>query len=175
MWGSYWWDGRDVRGARGDVAARVVRHLAAAGAGVPFLDRGCSREAARHLAQVVEHSFSHHPGEEDWQRLDRALLELRIAPWQGALAGATMRLWPTVSPFLWEGALGPLQPMGLQGTMTWQFEPSASGSVVTWRYMVHGHLPGGFEALAPSVGGVIEAQLNRLGAYLQASRATPPD
>ncbi len=74
-----------------------------------------------------------------------------------------------------QGALGPLQPMGLQGTMTWQFEPSASGSVVTWRYMVHGHLPGGFEALAPSVGGVIEAQLNRLGAYLQASRATPPD
>jgi len=66
-----------------------------------------------------------------------------------------------------QGALGPLQPMGLQGTMTWKITPSDTGSVLDWQYTVHGHLEGGFEGIAPAVDGVIGGQLARLGAWLE--------
>jgi uncharacterized protein YndB with AHSA1/START domain len=65
-----------------------------------------------------------------------------------------------------QGALGPLQPMGLQGTMTWKIEPSDAGSVLDWKYTVHGHLEGGFAGIAPAVDGVIGAQLAGLGEFL---------
>jgi uncharacterized protein YndB with AHSA1/START domain len=66
-----------------------------------------------------------------------------------------------------QGALGPLQQMGLQGTMTWKFSPSDAGSEVDWQYTVHGFLEGGFEGIAPAVDGVIGDQLARLGAWLE--------
>jgi uncharacterized protein YndB with AHSA1/START domain len=59
--------------------------------------------------------------------------------------GKTLRL---------QGALGPLADMGLQGVMRWTLEPvegAPESSVFTSRYVVTGHLEGGFDQLAPVV------------------------
>ncbi len=61
-----------------------------------------------------------------------------------------------------DGALGPLQNMALQGRMNWQIKPSEAGTTISFKYMVHGHLASGFEGLAPAVDGVIGEQLQRL-------------
>ena len=65
-----------------------------------------------------------------------------------------------------DGALGPLQTMNLQGRMLWQIEAAEGGSTITFTYMVNGALEGGFEALAPAVDSVISLQLDRLAAFL---------
>jgi hypothetical protein len=70
-----------------------------------------------------------------------------------------------------DGSLGPLQDLGLQGRMEWRIDSQGAGSgasgeeikTVTFTYRVHGHLDGGFESIAPAVGGVIAEQLERLG------------
>ena len=67
-----------------------------------------------------------------------------------------------------DGALGPLQNLAVQGRMIWKIEALEEGSIVTFIYRVHGYLAGGFEGLAPAVDGVIGEQLNRLGERLQA-------
>jgi len=66
-----------------------------------------------------------------------------------------------------DGALGPLQNMAVQGRMIWKIEATESGSSITFTYHVHGALEGGFEGLAPAVDGVIGEQLERLGQRLQ--------
>jgi hypothetical protein len=65
-----------------------------------------------------------------------------------------------------QGGLGPLQSMGLQGSMSWKILPQETGSKLAWQYTVHGYLDNGFEAIAAAVDGVIGAQLKRLEAYL---------
>ncbi|MEE4175206.1 MAG: hypothetical protein V2I57_13220 [Xanthomonadales bacterium] len=53
-----------------------------------------------------------------------------------------------------QGALGPLVDMGLQGVMRWTVAPAEddpASTVFTSRYVVTGHLEGGFEQLAPVV------------------------
>lgn len=61
-----------------------------------------------------------------------------------------------------EGALGPLQTMAVQGKMVWKIEPTENGSRVTFSYRVFGHPEGGLAGIAPAVDGVIGEQLNRL-------------
>jgi uncharacterized protein YndB with AHSA1/START domain len=59
--------------------------------------------------------------------------------------GETLRL---------QGALGPLVDMGMQGVMRWTLEPAEGdpeSTMFTSRYVVTGHLEGGFEQLAPVV------------------------
>ena len=65
-----------------------------------------------------------------------------------------------------DGALGPLIQMPVQGRMLWEIEPLEGGSTVTFDYHIHGFLEGGFEGLAPAVDGVIGEQLGRLAAAL---------
>lgn len=67
-----------------------------------------------------------------------------------------------------EGALGPLQGMAVNGRMLWRIEAAESGSTVTFTYHVMGFMEGGFEGLAPVVDGVIGEQLTRLGAFVTA-------
>lgn len=66
-----------------------------------------------------------------------------------------------------DGALGPLQSMAVQGRMIWKIEPRESGSEVVFTYHVFGHPDGGLEAISGPVDGVIGEQLqglqNRLG------------
>jgi hypothetical protein len=66
-----------------------------------------------------------------------------------------------------DGALGPLQTLAVQGRMVWQIEADETGSSITFLYRVHGYLEGGFEGIAPAVDGVIGEQLERLGTRLE--------
>jgi len=65
-----------------------------------------------------------------------------------------------------QGALGPLQQMGLQGAMSWLIEPIENGSRLSFTYIVHGYQEDGFKALGPGVDSVIGMQLQRLAARL---------
>ena len=65
-----------------------------------------------------------------------------------------------------EGALGPLQTMAVQGRMVWKIEALEIGSKVSFTYHVFGHPQGGLAGIAPAVDGVIGEQLSRLGERL---------
>ena len=65
-----------------------------------------------------------------------------------------------------DGTLGPLQTMSVQGRMTWAIETAGQGSRVTFTYRVFGHPQGGLLGIAPAVDGVIGEQLQRLGERL---------
>jgi uncharacterized protein YndB with AHSA1/START domain len=60
------------------------------------------------------------------------------------------------------GALGPLQPMGLGGALTFTLTPAAGGTHLVVDYAVAGFAPHGFEGLAGAVDGVLAEQLARL-------------
>ncbi len=64
------------------------------------------------------------------------------------------------------GGLGPLQGMGVSGAMDFALEPAEQGSRLRYRYVVHGFVPDGLEALAPVVDQVQLGQLERLRRYL---------
>ncbi len=65
------------------------------------------------------------------------------------------------------GGLGPLQGMGVSGSMDFALEAVEGGSLLKYRYAVHGYAPGGLEGLAPVVDEVQRGQLERLKAYLE--------
>jgi hypothetical protein len=66
------------------------------------------------------------------------------------------------SEIRFDGALGPLQAMAVQGRMIWKIKGLEKGSQVTFTYHVFGHPDGGLNAIAPAVDGVIGEQLQRL-------------
>jgi uncharacterized protein YndB with AHSA1/START domain len=71
------------------------------------------------------------------------------------------------------GALGPLQELGVTGSMTWQIagaQGSARGSTVTMTYVVGGYAPGGLEKLAPLVDQVLAQQVQHLKAHVERAR-----
>lgn len=65
------------------------------------------------------------------------------------------------------GGLGPLGLMGVSGNMTWEFDETDSGTVVTLQYSVGGYLEGGLDALAPAVDGVLVEAMNRLRSFVE--------
>ena len=71
------------------------------------------------------------------------------------------------------GALGPLAPMGLLGTMNWRIEESEDGRKLVFEYHVIGRAPGGTPQLAPIVDGVIGQQHTRLLNLLEHGTAEP--
>jgi uncharacterized protein YndB with AHSA1/START domain len=66
-----------------------------------------------------------------------------------------------------EGALGPLQAMGVNGHLTLAFEPKAGATTVTQTYDVGGHAQGGLDKLAAPVDHVLTQQLDRLKRYVE--------
>lgn len=60
------------------------------------------------------------------------------------------------------GGLGPLQEMGLNGTMTIKTTAKDDKTEIELIYNVSGFSPGGFEQIAPLVDGVLAQQLDRL-------------
>jgi hypothetical protein len=64
------------------------------------------------------------------------------------------------------GAFGPLQEMGVEGSLTWQIKTADGHTRVTQSYAVGGFFPKGAEPLAPIVDGVMADQAGRLKAYL---------
>ena len=63
------------------------------------------------------------------------------------------------------GSLGPLQGMGVTGSLTWEFEQVPEGTKITQTYVVGGFPTMPFEKLAPLVDGVMSGQMKALKAY----------
>ncbi len=63
------------------------------------------------------------------------------------------------------GGLGPLQPMGITGSMNIQFEAFGSGSKTVLTYNVSGFSGQDLGALAPIVDQVLAGQMQRHAAY----------
>lgn len=70
-------------------------------------------------------------------------------------------------------ALGPLQSMAVQGVMTFALKPSGDGTAVQFEYRVNGSGSSGLDKLAPTVDGVLMAQLGRLQSYVETGKAQP--
>jgi uncharacterized protein YndB with AHSA1/START domain len=64
-----------------------------------------------------------------------------------------------------QGALGPLQQLGVSGSLSWEITKAAGGSTITMTYAVGGYSPS-LETLAPLVDQVMMRQLSLLKAYL---------
>jgi hypothetical protein len=75
-----------------------------------------------------------------------------------AIPGKTLRL---------RGALGPLQGMGVDGSMTWKITPAPDGSDVELTYAVGGFAKDGLDKLAGSVDGVLGEQVQRLKQFIE--------
>ena len=63
------------------------------------------------------------------------------------------------------GGLGPLQGMGMYGSLDWVIEELSGKTHITLTYSVTGVNPNGYEALAPIVGKVQGQQLGQLAAF----------
>jgi uncharacterized protein YndB with AHSA1/START domain len=72
-----------------------------------------------------------------------------------------------------KGALGPLQPMGVEGVLVWSVKPAGAGSELTWTYTLGGYMPGGLAAIAGPVDQVLAEQQNRLKAFVETGAAPP--
>lgn len=68
------------------------------------------------------------------------------------------------------GALGPLQQMGVAGSMIWKVTEVTGGTEFEWTYTVGGYTPGGLAAIAPAVDAVLASQLQRLKRFVETGR-----
>ena len=70
------------------------------------------------------------------------------------------------------GGLGPLQSMGVAGSMDWKFDPAEKGSRVELLYAVGGYAGAGpgFKDIAPGVESVLKAQFERYKRYAETGR-----
>lgn len=64
------------------------------------------------------------------------------------------------------GGLGPLQGMGLSGTLDWSFAPADAGTRLTLRYIAGGYSQSDLAKFAPVVDQVQAQQLGALAAWL---------
>jgi uncharacterized protein YndB with AHSA1/START domain len=69
------------------------------------------------------------------------------------------------------GGLGPLGLMGVDGNMTWEFFDADGKTRVKFAYAVGGYRPGGLDAVAGPVDGVIGEALERLKAFVETGDA----
>ena len=65
------------------------------------------------------------------------------------------------------GGLGPLQGLGVSGSMTWEFADADSGSRIDLTYAVGGYLAGGLAAWAGGVDQVLSGQVARLKEHVE--------
>jgi hypothetical protein len=71
------------------------------------------------------------------------------------------------------GGLGPLQGMGLTGTLEWHFKPVESGSQITLRYVAGGYTTTDLVKFVQIVDQVQAVQLGSLGTYLSKGKPAP--
>jgi len=64
------------------------------------------------------------------------------------------------------GALGPMQPSGIVGTLTFELKADGANTQINMTYSAGGYFPGGIESLAGPVDQVLGAQLALLKKYL---------
>lgn len=96
--------------------------------------------------------------------------------WSETLPGGGVRHMAVVyidppSVLRLEGALGPLQAMGGSGHMTVTLKPKGEATDVALTYDFGGHTPGGLQAIAPAVDGVLNEQLTRLKSAVETGAA----
>ena len=72
------------------------------------------------------------------------------------------------------GGLGPLQTLGVAGSLSWKVAPDGNGSRLELSYSVGGYRTGGLSELATPVNAVLSAQLLRLKSFVETGRPTPP-
>lgn len=72
------------------------------------------------------------------------------------------------------GGLGPLQELGVSGTMSFVFKTREGGSTLVYRYAVSGFTESGLQGLAGPVDQVQLAQLQRLQRYLATGSSLNP-
>ncbi len=65
------------------------------------------------------------------------------------------------------GALGPLQALGVDGSLTFSLEPAGDETQVTLTYAVGGYYPGGLDTLAAPVDSVLAGQLASLKSFVE--------
>ena len=65
------------------------------------------------------------------------------------------------------GGLGPLQALGVDGSLTFSLEPAADETQVTLTYAVGGYYPGGLDTLAAPVDSVLKGQLASLKSFVE--------
>jgi uncharacterized protein YndB with AHSA1/START domain len=71
------------------------------------------------------------------------------------------------------GAIGPLQGLGLAGSMTWDLAKSEAGTKLVVTYGIGGYMAGGFEKIAPIVDAVIGEQVGRFKAFVETGSPVP--
>jgi uncharacterized protein YndB with AHSA1/START domain len=69
------------------------------------------------------------------------------------------------------GGLGPLQELGISGTMTWKFTGKEKGTSLEVTYAVSGYTPQGLQPLAAPVDAVLGQQIQRLKAFVETGNA----
>ena len=72
------------------------------------------------------------------------------------------------------GGLGPLQELGVSGSLTWNLEPAESGTKLMLTYNVGGYRQNGFSDLAPLVDQVLLIQLRRLKQFAETGKPVLP-
>jgi len=65
------------------------------------------------------------------------------------------------------GGLGPLQELGISGTMTWKFTAKEKGTSLEVTYAVSGYTPQGLQPLAAPVDAVLGQQIQRLKTFVE--------
>lgn len=71
------------------------------------------------------------------------------------------------------GGLGPLQQLGLSGTLNLNFAAAGEGTLLKLEYRVAGYDPAGFDKLAPLVDGVLGEALDRLKSFVETGVPVP--
>ncbi len=69
------------------------------------------------------------------------------------------------------GALGPLQPLGVAGSLDWKMNATDGGTRLELSYTVGGYRSGGLRELATPVDSVLRAQLLRLKSFVETGHA----
>lgn len=68
------------------------------------------------------------------------------------------------------GALGPMQALGVTGSLTVNLSPADKGTKIDVSYAVGGYKAGGFDKLAPVVDRVLTEQFTRLRNYVETGK-----
>jgi hypothetical protein len=72
------------------------------------------------------------------------------------------------------GGLGPLQVLGVAGSLIWKLAADGNGSRLELTYSVGGYRAGGLGELAAPVDAVLRAQLLRLKSFVETGRPASP-
>jgi uncharacterized protein YndB with AHSA1/START domain len=94
-------------------------------------------------------------------------------PGGGAVQHLTIVYLMPVKTVRFHGALGPLQAMGVTGSLTVALAAAGGGTDLVFTYDVGGYVRDGFDDLSKAVDDVLGSQLARLKKVVEAGAATP--